>query len=218
MNDLSQSPGASRHKVRRFEDNAVTKGQCRRNFPGRNGYRKVPGRDDADDAKRLPGYVNFNSRAHRSEPITHLAHRFTTKFEYVSCKAASPIDSARTSPPHAQAVCLALPYEQGSRFLSHLAHRHALEYRYATIEEIPRSLPYCGRHLLRTCLSIFPDSFVGIGGIDIWHKSPAFDPLAVNQILELATQNAPGVPLKDDHAVTAERIADDNPPRQGSAR
>jgi hypothetical protein len=52
VQDIDDPPGTARHQIGRFEDDGVAVAERRGDLPGRNGDRKIPRRDDADDAKR----------------------------------------------------------------------------------------------------------------------------------------------------------------------
>ncbi len=58
---------AARNQIRRLEDNGVSVGERRRDLPGGNGDRKVPGRDNADDSDRLSRHLDVHIRTHGAE-------------------------------------------------------------------------------------------------------------------------------------------------------
>ena len=77
--NVRQRPGAARHEIGGLEHHGVAVGERRRDFPGRNGDRKVPGRDQADDADRLARDLDIDIGPHRGELLASNAKRLPSK-------------------------------------------------------------------------------------------------------------------------------------------
>src|SRR5690606_35565367 len=73
--DFGQGPCRTWHQVGRLEHHAVSVSQCRRDFPGRNGNGKVPGRNDADDPDGFARYLYLNARPYRGHGVAFDAQR-----------------------------------------------------------------------------------------------------------------------------------------------
>ena len=61
--DVGQHPRAAGRPLRRLEDDRVAERERGRDLPGGNGDRKVPRRDQADDADRLAGDLDVDAGA-----------------------------------------------------------------------------------------------------------------------------------------------------------
>ena len=62
IEDVDEFPRARRHEVGRLEDDRVAEGERRRDLPRGDRDREVPRRDDADDADRLAGHRDLDTR------------------------------------------------------------------------------------------------------------------------------------------------------------
>src|SRR5208282_1900855 len=65
--DLGQRVGRTWHELGRLEHDRVAVRERRRNLPGRNRDRKIPGRDDSDHADGLACRLDVDVRAHGRE-------------------------------------------------------------------------------------------------------------------------------------------------------
>ena len=74
--DLGERPRAARHEVRRLEHDGVAVRERGRDLPGRNRDRKIPRRDEADDADRLARHLDVDAGAHRRQLLAREAQRF----------------------------------------------------------------------------------------------------------------------------------------------
>src|SRR5690606_35889097 len=79
MQDIDNRPGATRHEVSRLEYDGVAVAKRWRDFPCRNGDREIRRRDDADNADRLPRYLNADARTRRRQ-------NFTGKAKALACE------------------------------------------------------------------------------------------------------------------------------------
>ena len=86
--DLGQRPAAGRHQLGRLEHHAVAVGQRRRDLPGRDRERKVPGRDQADHADRLARDVDLHAGPHRG-------HRFAAGAQRLAGEELEDLAGAR---------------------------------------------------------------------------------------------------------------------------
>ena len=78
-NDFRERVGAAGNKVGRLEDDSVAVGQRRRDFPGGDREREVPGRDDADDSERLARDLDVDIRPHAGEFLARNPQRFASE-------------------------------------------------------------------------------------------------------------------------------------------
>lgn len=70
---FGQRPGAAGHQFGGLEHDRIAIGQRGRDFPGGNGDREVPGRDDADRAHGFARHVDLYARPDRGQLVAALA-------------------------------------------------------------------------------------------------------------------------------------------------
>src|SRR5690606_29813235 len=64
VKQVCNGPGATRHKIGRFENHAIAKSEGRRDLPCGNGDGEIPGSDDAHHAHWLPRDLHIHPRSH----------------------------------------------------------------------------------------------------------------------------------------------------------
>src|SRR6185503_18455893 len=74
--DLGQRPGRAWDELGRLEHDAVAVGERRRDLPRGDRNRKIPRRDDADDAYRLAGDLDVDARTDRRNFFACQTQRF----------------------------------------------------------------------------------------------------------------------------------------------
>src|SRR5258708_12605761 len=77
--DFGERVSRARHDLRRLEHDGVAVTQRRRNLPGRDRDRKIPWRDQADDADRLARDLDLEAGTHRGTFFSRQAHRLAPK-------------------------------------------------------------------------------------------------------------------------------------------
>jgi len=79
VQNVSEHPSATGHQFRRLEHDRVAVAERRRDLPGRYRDRKIPRRDDPDNAERFTRYLNIDAGPHGRHQVPGLPHAFTGK-------------------------------------------------------------------------------------------------------------------------------------------
>ncbi|MCY1323921.1 hypothetical protein D9M69_93570 [compost metagenome] len=184
MEDVDDGPGTAGHQFGRLEDDGIAVTKRRRDLPGGNGDREVPGRDDADDADRLAGDLDADigsrrrqhfarqSQAFAGEEVEDLAgtHRLADAFDkrlaFLARQQPSELVLAGKD------LVGGLPQDRVA-----LEDAGARPGRERSLGRGDRGAGIVGR---RT--GIFAHNVIGVGRVDVGNPVTA-DPLAGNQVL-----------------------------------
>jgi hypothetical protein len=177
--------GGARHEVSRLKHHGIAVTQRRRDLPGRDRNREIPGRNDADDANRLTSHLDLDAGPHTRDLLAHQPQRL----------AGEEIENL-TGPGHLSdtfGAGLAFLARQKLAKLFLARHDFIGNFLQRIMTLLRRRARPAGRGRLRcsdggACLSriglrVFSDDVIGIRRIDVARDGRAGDPLAADEIL-----------------------------------
>ena len=186
LQDVGERPAAARHEVGRLEDHRVAVGERRRDLPGGNGDRKIPRRDQPDDADRLALDQHLDVRAARSAGARRRCARASPakNAKIWPARVASPMPSASVFPSSRDeqpAELLLARQNLVGGLLQDLVARVDVEARPGRRRRLRRGDGALGVGLRGA--RVAADHLVGVRGIDVLRLALAFDPFAGDQIV-----------------------------------
>jgi hypothetical protein len=186
VQDVGDGPGAARHQVGGLEHHGVAEGQRRRDLPGGNRDREVPGRDQADHADRLARHFDADAGPHGGQHFAAGAQGL----------AGEELEDVAGTRDFADGLGQGLAFLARQQVTEFIAACQDLGTR--GIEDVeallrrghaPGRLRLGGRGdrllgVLGIRLRVFADHVTCVGRIDVAAGAGAFDPLAADQVLE----------------------------------
>ena len=183
--NLCQCHGRGRGQVGRFPDDRVAKGQRRGDFPACCGSRKIPRRDNRNDAHRFTAYINLDTIARRIGCFTHLTQHLGG---VIGKKLTGTIDLA-----FAFRERLALFARQKRAQFFRARHHfctNCVQHILLALKTIGRPFRLCAARRLkrlirlrRTGLGIIADQISDIRGVTVFNNVRACHPVAGNIIV-----------------------------------
>ncbi|MGY3104025.1 hypothetical protein ACVWW7_000652 [Bradyrhizobium sp. LM6.9] len=184
--DLGQRMRRARHQLGRLEHDGVAVAERRRDLPGGDRDREIPGRDHADDSDRLTGELDVDAGTHRGALLADQAQRFAGEERKNLAGARDLADAlgqglAFLAGEQAAELFLAgddLERDLVQRVIAHLRRR----LRPGGEGGLGGGDGLLGLRLVG--LGVFADDVVGVGGVDVPGDGGAIDPFAADEVLQ----------------------------------